>query len=430
MKYTKFPEADGIIRRYLEIIVKKIRQRIPKLRTIILSGGYGRGEGAVEFTNKKPRILNDFDIYVITEKQIPDKVLEKLGKECSILIGKGGLEYPENYKMKFDFNTFFNVDIRCLVYKRLRYLPPTIRYFEMKNATTILYGENIFPLIPEIKPNNLPVSEGIRILSNRMMSMFLSMKEDYLKKEPTKDEIGIVNYYIAKAYIACCEALLTFSGDFRATYEERNEIFKKIYRRKFPELYRVLPGLEKKVDFATRYKMNPDIKKMDYEREWFNARKCITEVFRYIILSVTKKEKASWEELSKIIDKELPKYYFKDYADFMMKSFKVNFRVLGFLLPRAIEFALSFLYFLRLKEEIGWFYLKAFSLRDPGLKILSVTHLILLSLDEKGKFNPCYCRQVIESLNRVYPVRKAKTWKELKESYLDAYKLYYLRRFV
>ncbi len=424
--YTKFREADKLVQGYLDIIVEKVRESVPGLKAIILSGGYGRGEGAIELINKKPKLINDFDIYLITKKQLSDHFLEELGKKCSRLIGKGGLEYPENYNMKFDFNTFFNVDLRCITYGKLKYLSPLVRYFEMKNSTTLIWGEDVRKLIPDIKPSDLPFSEGVRLLSNRMMNMFLSMKLEYLEKKPSHDEIGIVNYYICKAYLACCEALLLYSGEFKATYNERKERFLEIYEKKFPDLHKVLPRLAEKIDFMTEYKFNPDIKKFDYKKEWFIARNHVTEIFKYIILMIIKKKFIDWIELSKDIKKELVKYYFEDYAGFILKRFKLNFKINRLILSKIMASALSFLYFLKIKEETGKLYLKSFSFKDPGLKILSLTPLVLFSVDQSGKYKDYIERE----LKKIYPIKKIDSWNSIKENYLDVYKLYYLRRFV
>lgn len=429
-KYTLFREADKIIDKYMKVIVGKIKDEIPDIVSIILFGGYGRGEGAVEFVGKKPRVLNDFDIYLITKKQIDDDFLEELGKKCSELIGKGGLEYPENYNKKFDFETFFNVDLRCIPYSRLRNLPPIVRYFELKNSSMLVYGKNIFPLIPEIKQEDLPFSEGIRLLSNRMMSMFLSMKEEYFGKTPSRDEVGIINYYIAKAYLACCESLLLFAKKFQPTYRGRAKVFSEIYKKEFSELAKVLPELDKRVKFATDYKLNPDIKKMNYRKEWFKARKHITEVMRYIISKIVGKKIDSFEKMSEVINNNLERIYFDDYSSFLLKRFHLNFKLMRILLNKAIAMALSFLYFKRLKKEIGKYYWKAFSFKDPGLKILSATPLVLMGLDESGKFGKKYLERISKILEKVYPIKATSSWKELKENYLEAYKLYYLRRFV
>ncbi len=425
-KYTKFREADKLVQVYLDIIVEEVRKSVHGLKAIILSGGYGRGEGAVELINKKPKLINDFDIYLITKKQLSDHFLEELGKKCARLIGKGGLEYPENCNMKFDFNTFFNVDLRCITYQKLKYLSPLVRYFEMKNSTTLIWGEDIRKLIPDMEPSDLPFSEGVRLLSNRMMNMFLSMKPEYLEKKPSHDEIGIVNYYICKAYLACCEALLLYSGEFRATYGERKKRFLEIYKEKFPDLHEILPELTEKIDFMTEYKFNPDIKKFDYQKEWFIARKHVTEIFKYIILMVIKKKFTNWIVLSGDLKRELEKYYFEDYAGFILKRFKLNFKINRLILGKIMASALSFLYFLKVKEETGKLYLKSFSFKDPGLKILSLTPLVLFSIDRNEKYKDYIERE----LKKIYPIKKIDSWNSIKENYLDVYKLYYLRRFV
>ncbi len=424
-KYTRFPEADELVQEYLDLIVEEIRKSVRGLKAIILSGGFGRGEGAVELINEKPKLINDFDFYLITKKQLSDHFLEMLGKKCSKLIGKGGLEYPENCNRKFDFNTFFNVDLRCITSRKLKYLSPLVRYFEMKNSTTLLWGEDVRKLIPDMKPSDLPFSEGLRLLSNRMMNMFLSMKPEYLEKKPSHDEIGIANYYICKVYLACCEALLLYSGEFRATYNERKERFLEIYEKKFPDLFKVLPTLAKKVDFMTEYKFNPDIKKFNYQTEWFIARKHVTEIFKYIILRVIKKKFANWIRLSNDIKRELEKYYFEDYAGFILKRFKLNFKLNRLILGKLMASVLSFLYFLKIKEETGKLYFKGFSFKDPGLKILSLTPLVLFSIDDEK-----YKNYIERELKKIYPIKKIDSQNSIKENYLDVYKLYYLRRFI
>jgi hypothetical protein len=430
MKYTKFKEADELVERYLDIIIKEIKQNCPGLKAIILAGGYGRGEGAVEMVKGKPRLLNDLDMYLITKKQLSDSLLEKIGQKCSKMIGKGGKEYPENYDASFDFDTFFNVDLRGLPVKRLKHLIPTVRYYEMKNGTRLLYGEDVRKLIPEIKPENLPFSEGLRVLSNRMMNMFLSMNEEYLEKKPSKDQIGIINYYICKAYLSCSDALLLSVGKFAPSYSERAEIFIKEYSNLFPGLHKRFPELRKKVESAISYKLNPDIKKINYKKEWFEARKIITEVFRYILLKEMGKKEILWEDLNKLMGREFEKKYYKDYAEFLLNQKNINLPILREILIKTITFSMSFLYFLKLKEDTGKFYPKAVSFRDAGIKIMNLTPLVLLSLKEDGTLENRYIPTIKKILAEVYPLGEINSWKSLKKNYLDAYKLYYLRRFV
>ena len=260
----------------------------------------------------------------------------------------------------------------------------------MKNGTILLYGEDVRKLIPEIKTEDLPFSEGLRFLSNRMMNMFLSMNEEYLKEKPSKDQIGIINYYICKAYIACSDALLLSIGKFAPSYSERAEIFKEIYKETFPKLYKEFPNLSKKVSYAISYKLNPDIKKMSYKKEWFECREMITEVFKYILLKEMKQEEVSWENLNKLMNKKFESKYFEDYSSFLLNQVHMNIPMFRKILNKMIASALSFLYFLKLKKEVSKFYFKVFSGGEAGIKIMSSTPLVLLSLDENGKFDRKY----------------------------------------
>jgi hypothetical protein len=299
----------------------------------------------------------------------------------------------------------------------------------MKNATILIYGEDLRELIPEIKTEDLPFSEGLRLLSNRMMNLFLCMKKEFLKKTPSKDEVGIINYYICKAYLTCCDSLLLSKGKFAFTYSDRQKIFSKVYKKEFPKIYEKFPDLPKKVEKAINYKLNPNIKKMNYKKEWFDVRTIITEIFKEILLENVNLTESSWLELDKLTEKRLEREYFEGYASHILKRFGINFSIMRTLLSKTIAMALSMLYFLRLKKDEG-IYFKAISLKDPGLKILKTTPLVLLSLEEDGSLKPDYISFIEKKLRGVYPIKRIDSWENMKENYLKAYKLYYLRRFI
>ena len=55
----------------MDIIIETIKKNIPptNLRSIILSGGFGRGEGSVIVEGEKVTPLKDYDILVILKKE-------------------------------------------------------------------------------------------------------------------------------------------------------------------------------------------------------------------------------------------------------------------------------------------------------------------------------------------------------------------------
>ena len=86
-------------------------------------------------------------MYVITKSKISDKTLDEVGKECSKAIGRGGNEFYETPLEIYDKNRFFHVDLRAIPVNNLKSLRKTIRTFEIKYSTQVLYGEDTRNLI-------------------------------------------------------------------------------------------------------------------------------------------------------------------------------------------------------------------------------------------------------------------------------------------
>ena len=97
MKYTKSKKADEKVEKDLGIIKKIIVGELKPI-SILFFGGFGRGEGSYEITDGKVVPLNDYDIYVVTKKEVPDEELERVGMLCSKAIGRGGGEFVENFR--------------------------------------------------------------------------------------------------------------------------------------------------------------------------------------------------------------------------------------------------------------------------------------------------------------------------------------------
>jgi len=415
MKYTKSKITDKVIQEKLNVIVPYIMKNIPGVLSLILFGGYGRGEGAYEVINGKIRLVNDFDMYVICEKQVNDSILNKVAHECSKLIGVGGKEWPDYFEEGYDFNKFFHVDIHCLSLRRLKYLPPMSRYIDIKKAM-LLAGKDLFYLI-NIDVRKLPVAEGIRILMNRMMALFLSFKLDFLKRKLGAEEKRALNYYIAKAYISCSEALLIYSKDYVAGYELRAKRFVEVYKDKFPDLYRKFPELGKKVQKFTQYKILPKPKNVDSLNEWFKCQEIIVGVYDYLINRVTG-------------GKKLEKFYYDGYASYVLDKVHLNFYVLRKFLVLCLQSYLSLRYFIRLKSEIGRYYFRVLRLKDPGMYVIKATSNVLGALHKDGSVDEMELKLAFALIKKVFPVNGRLDWENVKSNYLKAYRAYFLQRFV
>ena len=432
--YTKSgKKADECIQQYLDIITKDIVAAIPDVVSIILMGGFGRGEGAVMKSGNKYMPVNDFDMYIVTKKLLQDKFLEDLATNISRKFGWGGKAHAEAFETaKYDFKKFLHIDIRCLEESKLKYLPPTVRYFEMKHASKVLYGRNVLEDFPDIKENEMPLSEGLRLIMNRYMLMLISFKKGFIKnKKAISDaEKKIMFYYIGKAYFTACENLLILAGRFKPTYYERAYELKKIYRTAFPEMSRKYPDLVKKIFFYLNYKKNMKTKD-DPIDAWFEARDILGEVFKMSLRNILKRKViGNWMEIYKLMNNKLEMPYFEPYAKFVLERYHLNNFLLRRLLSRAAMVFFSYKYSLRMHEMNKTPKLKYFGFNDPGIKILALTFLIMFAVDKYGNVNENLLKTLNQDLKRIFPIKETIDWEMSKMNYLFAQRTYFLMRFV
>lgn len=431
-KYVDDGKADKEIGKMAEIVVEHMRKRIPSAKTIILIGGYGRGEGAIEMKEGKWEPINDFDFYIITDSVLGDNFLEEVALECSKLIGKGGIAHPEGFEERYDFNKFFHVDIRCLKESALQKLQPTIRYYEIPYSKAV-WGDGTIEKFRKFSPKEIPLSEAIRILMNRMMLLIMCYDPQFVEKKGYMgdEEKKIMLYYIAKSYLSCAEALLLLSGDYKPNYIGRAEEFSRVFPRKFPELKKSLPDLDKKVTFFTNYKIRPKPEGLDALKEWEECRKAVGVVYRECIRKVLGKEFENWPEMADYCRAKLPNPYFLPYAgDFLKINNLPKNRIMEWFVSKGAQAFFNFKYAGKIFSATGKIPLGILSLNDAGVKIINATPLVLFSIDEECKEDKEMVEKAGKIISGIYPCTEIRNWAELKREYLKAYRLYYLQRFV
>ncbi|MEK6940760.1 MAG: hypothetical protein AABW49_02570 [Nanoarchaeota archaeon] len=434
-KYTKIGgKADEYIHELVSKIVDEIRIRIPNVISIILMGGFGRGEGIVEKKNNSFRPINDFDFYIITNKVLDDEFLEKTAREISHKLGFGGVAHAEGFeKKRYNFRDYFHIDIRCLEERKLKNLPPLIRYYEMKKCGLVVYGKNSLKNFPDITTKDLTLSDGLRAFMNRMMLMLISIKPEWIKNNSkmSEEEVMVLHYYLAKGLFTCVENLLLISGDFEPTYWGRAEKFQKIYSRKFPEVAKKYPKLPQLVNEYLDYKKTMKIPKKDSIDAWFEVQDVMRYLFR-VSLSFLTKKRAPENILEQyyFMKKELAYPYFKPYASFILKRYYMDNELFNWLLSRAAMSYLSLKYSYRMNYLHKTSKFKYVGLNDPGMRILAIMPLIFFGINKDGSHDTRLTNLAMKELKKVYSVKKVRTWEEAKTQYLIAQRSYFLMRFV
>lgn len=366
-KYTVYGgEIDDFIERdYLQKIVssflKDVEEMNNKLISVILFGGFGKGEGSVQLINNKLFPYNDFDFYIITEEKISDKELNRISMNASKEIGMGGLEIAFFPEQEYDSRKFFHIDVRCIPYNRLSKLMKTQRYYELKYGSRVIYGDKaVLHEIKEINPEEIPLSEGLRNLFNKLHTMLLGLRKEY-----NEDQRKIKIFWSFKVYLSCCEALLILSGKFKPTSLERSKLFSEIYKISFPELYELIPNLHKKVNIATNFKLKPYFN-VNHEKLWNTALNDLLTVFESYIKKMTKSDNIEYS-----INKKLPYFYFSPYLKHISGA---N------IFP--VQYLLNLGYFNILRKNEGVYFKPLFNWKDVGLRMILPVYYLLKAYQE------------------------------------------------
>jgi len=403
-RYTAYgPEVDAFIKKhYLDKIVEVFVKECNPV-AIILFGGFGKGEGSVYFRNGKPVPFNDFDLYVVTQKKLNDKTLNSLSMHASAAIGMGGLEIAYFPGEKYDAKKYFHVDVRCLPVGSLKKLMSIQRYYELKYGSQVIYGDaTILEKINPIKKEDLPESDGLRNLFNKLHTLLLGLQPTY-----DVDSQRIRIFWSYKCYLSICEALLISEKKFEATARKRMEVFASLWEYSFPELKKEIPDLATKIKIATEFKLKPDFS-VGGEGLWAEALKDMLLVFAYYVKRMT-----GVDDVGEAISDHLPFTYF---APFLKEKIGFNFW--------PSQYILNVGYVSVLQKE-GEFYVRPLlQWKDVGLRMILPIYFLLLY---KHTTNSFWLDKAYDQLQQFIKTEKKEFW-YLRERALKAYGLYYEQR--
>lgn len=428
-KYTVYnqPWIDQQIQKHIDFTVEKIKQRIKGVKSIILVGGFGRKEGSVKLINNQMVPLNDYDIYVILKDRLKVKESEscQLVNEIEKAVGTAGFSLYEDSSKSFYF------DIRFLNINQLNNLAPFIKYYEMKHASYILFGEDIRNLIPDYQPKDLPISEGLRFVLNRLSSIFLWTPIDLIFNRCLPEwQKDAILYDISKSYIEICTLLTQLANVYAPTYQQRLKNLKRVFNQYFSDLEKDCPDLLEKIDYYTNLKLRPEYQLIDNHLEcWFETRDDLLKVIDFVL---NKSFKANFNNfISRVC-----KIYFKPYLNSIIKK-RLKFKKVSLLLPMAsmmAQFYLTVIWFFRvIKFRKKTHFRILLDYKDPGIKIFSSLIFIIRSLKRDGTVNTKDLKRGVGILKRIYPLEikiddKIKTFEKINIAYINAWKLYYFQK--
>jgi DNA-binding Lrp family transcriptional regulator len=223
-------------------IVNAVFSIIPQehVLSIVLGGGYGRGEGGVYIQDGKEKLFNDYDFFIFIHPlshikvRVYERQLRSLGHLLSREIG-----------IDVDFSPLQTI-------QSLAHAPFWMMWYELKNGHRVVWGrENIFRYMPDYKGEEMPVTEGLKLLLNRGTGLLLT--REHLEKTLTAENVEFITRNIYKAILAMGDIYLILKHEYHYSYSERLNRFRKYEMDGIVVKYGLLQDYEQ----AIAYKLQP-----------------------------------------------------------------------------------------------------------------------------------------------------------------------------
>ncbi|MGV8151630.1 MAG: hypothetical protein ACP5OG_00980 [Candidatus Nanoarchaeia archaeon] len=433
-KYTVYgKDADKKIQAQLDTICKVIVEKLNPI-SIILIGGFGRGEGSIIHKKNKFIPINDYDIYAITSRTYPTSIIEETSRLATEAIGKKCINFF-NFKedLAYSIENTFYADIRVMTLEQLKKIPPFLKYFDMKYGSKVIYGEDVLKQMPDITLNDIPSPEGFRFLLNRISLMVMHFSPEFISSPSDSDKERIINFNM-KAALSCAEALLFYSKKYTASYKQRSNTLKKTFKYDFPDLFSIIPGLPKIVHKYTMQKIKPDYASIkDYISDWFKIRDYSTEISKFLLYEYTSKKPNDVFQIAKILNKNYSKKYLEGY---IKSKYNIKSRILLLALNPLASIVLNLLFIKRVYSSNNGFTLGPLihPFVAPDMKIFAAGFLIINSLNKDKTLNKEMFTKSRKYLHQVFPDNKKiyeeLNWEGIRELYGTLFNLYGFQKII
>lgn len=178
------------------------------LRALILTGSAARAEASIAVDNSCLNLLSDAELIGILDEQ------SKLPSDAE------GLELASRVEKELaDRAILCHVSLGFAHDRFLRNMRPHIFAYELRTCGRVVLGDPcILSLIPSFGPEDIPLEDGWRLLSNRLVEM-----AEALSGGRTDIPSVEICYRTIKLCLDAATSLLIFAGGYAASYRQRSE---------------------------------------------------------------------------------------------------------------------------------------------------------------------------------------------------------------
>lgn len=169
--------------------VEVVRAGDPALRSLVLTGAFARGEGAI--LDGRPQ--NDYDLVAVRGLGPPREPYVRMRHALERELG-------------------LHIDLATVSAYRLPFVARSIFWYETAARGRVLGGEDLLHRIPVKSPAAIERTEGLRLLVNRAAGLLLATG---------MHDPHAVRIQAAKALLAAVDAQVLAAGAFAPTHGER-----------------------------------------------------------------------------------------------------------------------------------------------------------------------------------------------------------------
>lgn len=230
-------DKDKRLQRDIKILINGVLESLPRdPEAILLSGGYGRDEGAwYEDDNGNATPYNDYDLTVITEMPMSRDTYNVLRKRLADEVG-----------IKW-------IDISCYTPSQIQKMKPSIGNIDLFYASKVVWGNKEWDkYCPKLRADKIKKKSIVGLYITRMWTLLGAFEGCY--HDLGIEESRFFCNQMAKAILAACDMRLIALHQYNSSYKVRVQLICNLFHEdgKLVELSK----------WALHEKMNPSSSNM------------------------------------------------------------------------------------------------------------------------------------------------------------------------
>lgn len=273
LRYAADPVINDHVARVVEALKQELIARFHP-RSIILAGSLGRGEATVATRNGAFELLSDAEVILIPNWSVLSR--RKLRSFSD--------EFWREHGLKASISGIIPT-LQLALPVIARGTRPTIDKYDLRYGSRVIYGADNLRRIGEMRPQDIPVWEGVRLLYNRMAEAL-----EVFPGGPSTE----MAYRLDKVVFACRDSLLLTSRRYDPSYESRNRLFCESFPQYPGSLRSSLADLPELSTQATARKLNRAPYQTKSFEQWSRIAEVCETTLRYVVALDTGVVASDW----------------------------------------------------------------------------------------------------------------------------------------